>query len=1022
MAGVQYATLVNYTLTPRLLSFAICALTVVVCHAQTKRISPSERRIQPETLVQEARKLTAEWSSLSTREALKKYEKARQIYAARGDQPNQALVLLEMGKAQESSGNPTAALANYESALSISRVAQDRHAEATALTRLGFCYINHSEFDKAFEYGRQARELSLSLADRRSEAEALLLLGVSYYNRRQLTEAKDHLRQSSEIFKAIGEKSAQAQVLEAFGHISHDLGNPKEALQQFSDALELAKQTNDLLVRGRLLNALAITYSILGEKQEAVEHYRDALAILEKMGNKRQVAIALNGLGYIYFSVAQNERALNYYSRALDLFRSVGDREGESIALARMGKISEGLWDKKKAALYYEQLATVAREVKDPILESYVLNWLGDVYSFSDKRRAMTLYERALELSRLHNNPRIEAFTLNRLGYNHAWLGEKEVAKKFYDAALERTQTIGDREGESLTLYNLAALERDQNQFAAARSLIERSLKTVESLTLDVGARELRASYFATVHQQYEFYIDVLMHLHEQNPNSNFVSMALEASERSRARSLLEMLGESGADIRQGVEPQLLAQEQEAKAKLRTAIQKRLMAFNRQHSKQEVDDLQNEIVALTTEYEQIAAEIRQRSPQYAALTQPTSLARQQIQALLDEDTVLIEYALGDRRSFAWTISRNTIDDFQLPERAAIEKLVRVVYEGLTKDPRSGAKPEGYGAALESLSRILLQPLAKHRSKNRVVIVADGALQYIPFSVLAVESETGERLIAQHEIVNLPSASALAVQRNALKGRKPAPHSLAIVADPVFEQNDSRLAELRAHRSAPGGRETRPSDLSQFNRALRDVEIGDGLRSLRRLYSSGLEADALLNLIHGDDAMRALGFDANRNTVINDKLANYRMVHFATHGVVDNQVPELSGIVLSMFDRQGKRQDGFLQLYEIYNLKLGADLVVLSACQTALGKDIRGEGIVSLTRGFMHAGAPRVVASLWNVDDSATAELMSRFYRQMIVNGLRPAAALRAAQLDLAKERRYQSPYFWAAFVLQGEWN
>jgi CHAT domain-containing protein len=124
----------------------------------------------------------------------------------------------------------------------------------------------------------------------------------------------------------------------------------------------------------------------------------------------------------------------------------------------------------------------------------------------------------------------------------------------------------------------------------------------------------------------------------------------------------------------------------------------------------------------------------------------------------------------------------------------------------------------------------------------------------------------------------------------------------------------------------------------------------------------------------------------------------------------------------MFDKQGKRQDGFLQLYEIYNLKLGADLVVLSACQTALGKDIRGEGIVSLTRGFMHAGAPRVVASLWNVDDAATAELMSRFYREMIVNGLRPAAALRAAQLDLANEKRYQSPYFWAAFVIQGEWK
>lgn len=1001
----------KYTLTRLPLSFAICVVALVLCQAQPKR------SLDPDTLVQEALKLAAEWSKSSTLEAVKKYEKARLIYVARRDQSKQALVLLEMGKAQESSGDSAAALASYENALSVSRLARERSTEAAALNRLGFYYIDRSEFDKALAHGEQARELSSSVADRRSEAEALLLLGVSRYHRRELTEAKTYLQQSSEMFKTMGDKSAQAQVLEAFGHISHDLGNAPEALRMFTDALDLANQANDLFVKGRLLNAIAITDSILGEKQQAVERYRDALAILEKMGNKRQIAIALNGLGYIYFSVAQNERALNYYSRALTLFRSVSDREGESIALLRMGKISEGLWEKKKAALYYEQLVVVARQLKDPILESYVLNWLGDIYAAADKRRALTLYEQALTLSRQHSNPRIEAYTLNRLGYNHAWLGEPELAKKFYDAALERTQTIGDREGESLTLYNLAALERDRHHLADARSLIERSLKIVESLTTDAGARELRASYFATVHQQYEFYIDVLMQLHKQNPSDYFASLALEASERSRARSLLEMLSEGGADIRQGVDPKLLAQEQDAKAKLRAAIQKRLMAFNRPHSKQEVDDLQQQIVSLTTDYEQIAGEIRQRSPQYAALTQPNSLARQQIQALLDDDTVMIEYALGERRSFAWVIARDSLSNFELPDRAALEKLVKIVYEGLTRDPRDGARAESFAPALENLSRILLDPIAKYRSKKRLVIVADGALQYLPFSVLEIANE---RLIAHYELVNLPSASTLAVQRNALKDRKPAPHLLAVIADPVFEPDDSRLMEARSHRSAPAV--TAPADVSRLGRALRDVEVGEGLRGLRRLDFSRAEAEALYGLVQNNEGLQALGFDASRSTVTSDQLANYRLVHFATHGLVDNHLPELSGIVLSMFDRQGKRQDGFLQLYEIYNLKLNADLVVLSACQTALGKDIKGEGLVSLTRGFMHAGAPRVVASLWNVDDAATAELMSRFYRHMIVHGLKPAAALRAAQLDLAKERRYQSPYFWAGFVIQGEWN
>jgi len=1012
---------VNCTLTRLLSSLALCAVTVAHCQAQIQRTSLLDRKSSADVLVQEARKLSAAWTRVSAMQALKKYQTARSIYQDAGDLRNQALVSLEMGKVQEWTGDPPAALVSYERALSISRQSHDQSAIAAALNRLGFYYIERGDYDKALDFGKQAQQLSSAISDRSNEAYALLLIGTTKYNQREQRDAKAYLQLSLELCKALHDKSAQAQVLEALGHVNHELGNAKEALQLFLDALELATRANDLAIEARILNGLAISYSIVGEKQEAVERYREALAILEKMGNSRQIAVALAGLGYIYYTVAQNERSLNYYSRALSLYRSIGDREGESIVLGRMGEISEGLWDKKKAAMYYEQLTGVARDLKDPILESYVLNWSGDVYAPTNKRQALALYEQALALSRKHSNPRLEAYTLNRLGYTHAWLGEIDAAKKFYDTALERAQTMGDRELESLTLYNLAALERDHNGLAAARTLIERSLKIIESLTLDMGARELRASYFATVHQQYEFYIDLLMQLHQQNPSADFGSLALEASERSRARSLLDMLRESGADIRKGVDPQLLEQEQSVRAKLRTAIQKRMMAFSRPHTRQEINDLQQEIVSLTTEYEQLAAEIRQRSPQYAALTQATSLTAKQIQAVLDDDTIMVEYALGDRRSFAWTISSDSVASFELPDRATLEKLARVVHEGLSKDPRDAIQPAGYAAAMKTLSRILLEPIAKYRSKKRVVVVADGALQYIPFSTLELPDDSGDaRLIAHYELVNLPSASALAVQRNSLSDRKPAPRMLAIVADPVLESNDSRLLNARSKRSA--AREGELGNVSKLDRVLRDVEIGDGLRGLHRLSLTETEAKTLYSLIPPEQVLKALGFEANRNIVTGDGLANYRIVHFATHALLDNQVPEMSGIILSMFDRKGQQQDGFLQLYEIYNLKLSADLVVLSACQTALGKDIRGEGIVSLTRGFMHAGAPRVVASLWNVDDAATADLMGYFYRAMIVDRLAPAAALRAAQLRLSKEKRYQSPYFWAGFVLQGEWN
>lgn len=180
---------------------------------------------------------------------------------------------------------------------------------------------------------------------------------------------------------------------------------------------------------------------------------------------------------------------------------------------------------------------------------------------------------------------------------------------------------------------------------------------------------------------------------------------------------------------------------------------------------------------------------------------------------------------------------------------------------------------------------------------------------------------------------------------------------------------------------------------------------------------------ILSLVPEADRKQAIDFEASIATVTDPELAQYRIIHFATHGILNSVHPELSGIVLSLVDEKGKPQDGFLRLNDIYNLKLPADLIVLSACQTALGKEIKGEGLVGLTRGFMYAGSRRVVASQWAVDDQATSELMQLFYKGMLGDKkLRPAAALREAQISMSKNKRFANPYYWSAFTLQGEWR
>jgi CHAT domain-containing protein len=203
----------------------------------------------------------------------------------------------------------------------------------------------------------------------------------------------------------------------------------------------------------------------------------------------------------------------------------------------------------------------------------------------------------------------------------------------------------------------------------------------------------------------------------------------------------------------------------------------------------------------------------------------------------------------------------------------------------------------------------------------------------------------------------------------------------------------------------------------LTRAVNDVR-GD----LARLLMTRDEAEAILSVTPRNGGLAALDFRANRATATSDELSDYRIVHFATHGLLDSEHPELSGLALSLVDEQGRSQDGFLRLHEIFNLRLPVELVVLSACQTGLGKEVKGEGLVGLTRGFMYAGASRVVASLWQVNDAATAELMKRFYRRMLQDGMRPAAALRAAQIEMWKKPQWQSPFYWSGFALQGEWK
>jgi CHAT domain-containing protein/Tfp pilus assembly protein PilF len=937
----------------------------------------------------------------------------------------------------------------------------------------------------------QTDQAAKQAADRlMNEAEQLLNNG----RRESLEQARDKLAAAIPLYHAVGDRDDEATALANVGFISGELGERQKAIGYYSQALLLRRALRDRSGEALMLNNIGTVYSALGERQKALELYMQALPLAHAVGDQKVEAATLHNMGRIFDVLGDKQKALDTYMRTLPLSRAVGDRQGEAVALNSIGSIYNDLGERRRALDFYAQSFSLSRAAKDYRTAVATVGNIAAVYNaLGDKEKALAAYNQALGMNRALGNRSGEATMLHNIGVIYSELGDKQKALSYYNQALPLRRAVGDRYGEAVTLHDigtafdalgekqkafecmqqalalhrtvanrrgeaatlnyLAYLERDRGNLTQALTDIESALAILESLRGKISSLELRSSFFATVEDYYKLYIDLLMRMHRQRPTDGYDGKALQASERGRARSLLETLAEANADIRQGVDPTLLARERTLQQQLNAKAQEQLQLSGGPHTESQSNTIANEIERLTTQFQQTEAQIRETSPHYAALTQPQPLTLREIQTqVLDADTLLLEYSLGDDRSYIWAVTPNSLTSYELPPRARIEAAAREFYTLVNAAPHraTGSEPAGRGLGLDAgslparrlaeagtqLSQFLLTPVTSVLGKKRLVIVSDGALQFIPFAALPVP--TGEAnntqtlpLIVEHEIISLPSASTLAVLRHEASARKAATKLLAVFADPVFERTDERFkistpqpaANATTEGMSAGG--ARGLGLAVHTAAEDSGVAAAGLR-IPRLPATRREAEEISKLAPRDrlpDIIKlSLDFSASRPAATDPSLGDYRYVHFATHGLLDSQHPELSGILFSMFDDKGAPQDGFLRAHEVFNLKLSADVVVLSACQTGLGKAVKGEGLVGLTRGFMYAGAPRVVVSLWSVNDAATAELMTRFYRGMLVEKLRPAQALQAAQVSMLHDKRFGEPFYWAAFTLQGEWR
>lgn len=879
-----------------------------------------------------------------------------------------------------------------------------------------------------------ARSAFREVDDREGEARALMQIAlISHYLGRP--EGLDLARQALALCRALGNPLRLAEALNGIGQIQDRGGQGAEALDFYTEALGLAQSQGNTYQEAVLRLNLGVLYGRSGDLERSLDETRRALSLARTMRNRLGEENALNNLGVTSKRLGEYRISLGYYEEALKLARARGDRGVEVNTLNNLGNVYRALGELEKALAVHAEALALARRLENGEHEARALNTMGQtLYQLGEFRRAVDHHDQALAIRRRLNDPTGQAASLDGAGQALHRLGEDDQAVERLSDALRIERAISDRVPETSTLLHLAVVERDLGHLGAALELADASVKVADSMRVLVTSPDLRASFVAAEQEQYELYVDVLMQLHGQQPTAGYQERALEASERGRARVLLESLQGARTEVRQGVDPVLQERERSAQRRLEEASTRLSRLMSRPSTPEELDSARRVIEELNAEYGEVLARIRRESPRYAALTQPPALTTAEIQRELDPRTLLVEFALGEERSWLWTMSSSSVQSFALPPRREIEAAARQMYASLTarqalpdESPAAHAKRVAY-AEVEwrrqsiALGRMLLGPAVAQLGVAwrglRLVIVAADMLGYLPFSALLDPAAPGQTLIEGHEIVNLPSASVLAVLRREDEHRARAVGSVAVLADPVFEAADPRV---RAALSGPRGESAASAHAAPAQRSADDI-APSRVGRLSRLPFSRLEANQIASLVPALDRLVATDFEASRALATSGDLASYRVVHFATHGFLNSEHPELSGLVLSLVGRDGHAQDGFLRLSDIYNLRLAADVVVLSACQSALGKAVRGEGLVGLTRGFMYAGAPRVVASLWQVDDESTAELMRRFYQAMLVRKLAPAAALRAAQLELLATKRWATPYYWAAFVLQGEWR
>ena len=815
------------------------------------------------------------------------------------------------------------------------------------------------------------------------------------------------------------EMISEASLKLGYGYIRQ--GDPITAQEFIERALEHWIVSGDRRGTAKAYFGLGFVKSTTGEKYSALESYRKSEALFPDDMDEIEKGKLFNGIATIYEEFSDYPAALVYRTKAIRLFEIGNYASGRLATLPSVAELFYLGGDRIKAKAALSDAESLALQLGQNFWLGVVNEIYGDMALVENNPSAAEIrYKTALKV---YSDLGIELpRTRNGLGLALEKMQNPKAAEDEYSKALERNLETKDLLYASLNFFNLARLARARGDSETALGYANRSLALTTALHRDINHSGLRRGFISSISERYDFAVNLLFENYRATRDTKSVSTALQTLEFSKALSILEDQRFSGVDFRGDGDPSIVKKERDILIRL-NSMSDRLTDLLGNDTTNELETLTNQIRDIENQLEEVRAELKVKSPIYSAIKNPERFDVADFQReVLDEDSLLLEFSLGKEESYLWAVDKADVTAYYLPAREQIEARVERLRSLLgARQLKQGESFEDYQKRMadaeveykseaRALSNDLLGQAKDKLAGKKLIVVADGRLHYFPLGSLPMPGdESDDPILLTNEVVYEPSASALKIFRMEKKAEAKPQKDLLVFADPVFSKSDERIAGLDTSNSG---------FVSTILSTFRSIE---SLESMPRLPASREEAKSISDVVGAGQTTVRSGFAANRDGVLNGGIQDYKILHFATHGLIDEKRPELSGILLSLFNESGNENDGgFIRLQDVYGLRLNSDLVVLSACDTGIGKEIKGEGVMSLNNAFLQAGAKSVVSSLWKVDDTATKDLMTEFYRGMADDNLTAAAALRQAQIKMYNDPRYRSPFYWAAFTASGD--